>query len=496
MQVKKFEAPTMQEALDTIKRELGPEAIILQTRTHKKGFGLMSRPSVEVTVAISDRSMTKKQVTEKRLPEETRQQVNQMPARKQADIYDKYMDKHLQREMRKGNEDRVEMSANSKSRGAGATSTQNGPTRKLTATRYADIDAPEMPLPPPQQQQSRVSQAAGLAQSVQSGAQGFTSQQNASQRPGNLTQGGTAMEEELKHLKRMIEEMKTTQDEAGPVSGAQALLGQGNFSAPALQDAFEQLVLNGIDKRYALSLIKKVGFDLGSHSNSSIDAVLDGLACEIMNSTEVASPIAHIEPGVKRTQGPIVIALVGPTGVGKTTTVAKVASEALLRRNLKVGLINLDSYKVAAFDQLATYAKILNVPFRSAATGADLQAAIQDFQTLDVVFVDTTGRSQRDPAALKEMQDILNVIPNIQTELVLSATTRDAELYDMANRFSVFKPHGIIVSKLDEATIFGAIYNVSQKVKLPLLYFTTGQRVPEDIEEASRERVAALIMDL
>jgi flagellar biosynthesis protein FlhF len=79
---------------------------------------------------------------------------------------------------------------------------------------------------------------------------------------------------------------------------------------------------------------------------------------------------------------------------------------------------------------------------------------------------------------------------------VLSITTRDAELYDMANRFLLFKPEGIIASKLDEARMYGAIYNLSHKVKLPLLYFTTGQRVPEDIEEASRERVAALLMEL
>jgi flagellar biosynthesis protein FlhF len=136
------------------------------------------------------------------------------------------------------------------------------------------------------------------------------------------------------------------------------------------------------------------------------------------------------------------------------------------------------------------------VPFRSCATGEDLKAAIQDFQSLDLVIVDTTGRSQRDPEQLKEMQNILGAIPQLRTQLVLSVTTRDAELYDMANRFSMFRPQGIIVSKLDEATIYGSIYNVSQKVKLPLLYFTTGQRVPEDIEEASPERVAALILDL
>jgi flagellar biosynthesis protein FlhF len=87
-------------------------------------------------------------------------------------------------------------------------------------------------------------------------------------------------------------------------------------------------------------------------------------------------------------------------------------------------------------------------------------------------------------------------VPGIQCHLVMSSTTRDVELYDMAARFALFLPQGLIASKLDEATSYGAVYNVSQKSKLPLIYFTTGQRVPEDIEDATRERLAALIMDI
>ena len=90
----------------------------------------------------------------------------------------------------------------------------------------------------------------------------------------------------------------------------------------------------------------------------------------------------------------------------------------------------------------------------------------------------------------------MSSVPELQTQLVLAVTTRDSELYDMANRFSIFRPEGIIVSKLDEATSYGSLYNVSQKASLPLISFTTGQRVPEDIEDATRERVAALLLDL
>lgn len=488
MQVKKFEAPTIQEALENIKRELGPEAIILQTKKHKRGFGLMSKASVEVTAAVSERSLQKKEFTEKRLPDTNRASLNKLPAEKQADIIDKYIDKHMDKASRV--QDKVEVKS-----------------RKITATRYADIH---------DEGSTGAGSGATAATYAQPRRQAPTPAQTAAPQPQarNLDRGtgvaqasagtrGMSLEEEVHHLKRMIQEIRTGQEtqEAresrglGAAGGsAQWMQAQGISGSPVLQGAFDQLVINGMDKRYALGLLKKVAFEMGPNANPSSESVQDLLAVEIMESTEVISPLTGIRPGAQ--PGPVVIALVGPTGVGKTTTVAKMASEALLKRSLKVGLINLDSYKVAAFDQLGTYAKILNVPFRSAATASDLSSALKDFQSLDVVLVDTTGRSQRDPNSLRDMEAILRSVVGIRTHLVLSATTRDNELYDMATRFSTFRPQGIIMSKLDEATLYGSIYNVSQRVKLPLLYFTMGQRVPEDIEEATRERVAALILDL
>jgi flagellar biosynthesis protein FlhF len=299
-----------------------------------------------------------------------------------------------------------------------------------------------------------------------------------------------SVEEEVRYLKRMIEEMKDAQDSRDFSTAAQPVRAGGVLEHPSIQDAFDQLVVNGLDKRLALTLVKAAVFELGEDQAQNPDQLLDQIAAEIMRHTEIASPLPA------KGTAPSIIALVGPTGVGKTTTIAKIASDALLRRGLKVGMINLDSYKVAAFDQLGTYAKILNVPFRSVGTVEELRAAVHDFRSLDLVLIDTTGRSQRDPDSLKEMHEVLQSIPEIKTQVVLSATTRDGELYDMASRFAVFRPQGIIVSKLDEATVFGSIYNVSQKAKLPLLYFTTGQRVPEDIEEATPERVAALVLEI
>jgi flagellar biosynthesis protein FlhF len=505
MQVKKFEAPTIQEALEVIKRELGPEAIILQTKKLKKGFGLMNKESVEVTAAVSERSIQKKSFAETRLRDGDKQKVRGLEATRQGDIFDKLYEKGER------------AAAARKAVPAAAQPAQaSSASRRLTATRYAEIDEAENGAAN-RSAAARRAAAQAVGAQARSAAQAATQATHQAQTLEQVSQGripaagavmgalgaGMSVEEELHHLKRMIEEMKSAQEGAGATFAGGAAPG-GALATPALQDLFEQLVIGGVDRRYAYALVKRAAFEIGDERAQNPEDIIDQLASLVMDSTQVADSISaavdgdiaarDAAPGAGR--GPSVIALVGPTGVGKTTTVAKMASQALLKRNLKVGLINLDSYKVAAFDQLSTYAKILGVPFRSVSNEAELAGAIADFQALDLVLIDTTGRSQRDPASLKEMQALLKTAPGVRTQLVLAVATRDNELYDQASRFGVFRPEGIVFSKLDEATLYGSIYNVAQKTRLPLLSFTTGQRVPEDLEPATRERVAALILDL
>lgn len=491
MQVKKFEAPTMQEAIETIKRELGPEAIILQTKTHKRGFGLMSRSSVEITVAISDRSFQKKQIAEKTLPDPVKKAVEKLPASRQMQIFEKSADAYLERNLKKAApvQDRVEIRQQQQPQARGQIQAQSVPDPQgavnvtVTARRYADIQDTD---------------SGSIAKKKFSSAPSIAGQLG-DKRPGPSV-GKAAVEEEVEKLKRMILELKTAQEETVTKSVDALPSGFGNA---ALKEVFDQLLMNGVDKKLAVTLVKRAAFELGDEKSKNTETVIDQVCQEMMAATDTFTFLDGIVERKKenntntvRSNGPSIVALVGPTGVGKTTTLAKIASLAILKKKLKVGLINLDSYKVAAFDQLATYAKILNVPFRSVSSPDDLRAAIDDFDKLDLVLIDTTGRSQRDPESLKELGELLKVVPGIQTQLVLSATTRDAELYDMANRFKVFLPQGIIFSKLDESTVFGAILNVCHKTKLPLVYFTTGQRVPEDIEDASRERLVSLVMDL
>ena len=447
MQIKKFEAPTIQEALDAIKRELGPEAIILQTKRNRKGFGLMNGSSVEITAAVSERSIQKKNYLEKKLTPEKKDQVSRLTAAKQADLLDKTMEKALGRK-------------NDKNR---AYSTEPTQVAKITSTRYIDIDPDNNP-------ETREVPAASRA-------------------PVNAL-GGLSMEEELRELKRVLGDMQIAQSQ--PQEEPRQSNREGDLTG-AMQDAFDHLLLAGVDRKVARTLLKKVSFELDPDSTHNPDAILDQLTFEVMNSVQTTSFFADLNESKENR----IVALVGPTGVGKTTTLAKIASVFLLRGKKRVGLMNLDTFKVGASEQLQTYASILNVPFRSVSNEAEIETALKDFQALDLVLIDTTGRSQKDLQALKDLKTILNTSGRIvDTILCLSSTIRDTEAYEVIQRFGMFAPKSIALTKLDEAMTHGCLVNISHRSNLPYSFFTTGQRVPDDIEEATSDRVAALVMDL
>lgn len=190
------------------------------------------------------------------------------------------------------------------------------------------------------------------------------------------------------------------------------------------------------------------------------------------------------------------VALIGPTGVGKTTTIAKLAANFAIKEKFKVALVTADTYRIAAVEQLKIYADIIGVPLEIVYTPDELRAAIHRHKDKNLVLVDTAGRSPKNQYQLGELQALLAVDPYMEVYLVLSATTKYQEALDAVNKFSACSPKKFLFTKLDEASNLGTVFNLLYQFPAALSYVTTGQNVPDDIELADPQQLANLILRL
>jgi flagellar biosynthesis protein FlhF len=186
-------------------------------------------------------------------------------------------------------------------------------------------------------------------------------------------------------------------------------------------------------------------------------------------------------------------ALVGPTGVGKTTTIAKLAAYFSLKLARKVLLVTIDTYRIGAVEQLATYARILGLPLKVAASPRELKSCLEEREEQDLVLIDTAGRSPKNTGLLDELQDFLTISPIIGSHLVVSATTKEGDLKRVITGFGRLPLEGYICTKLDETDEYLPLFNQLVPTRRPLSYFTHGQRVPEDLEQVTKARIARLL---
>lgn len=182
-------------------------------------------------------------------------------------------------------------------------------------------------------------------------------------------------------------------------------------------------------------------------------------------------------------------AFIGPTGVGKTTTIAKIAAQEMLEKGKKIGLITLDTYRIGAVEQLKTYASILNIPLESVVNQSDFSQAIKKFEYCDLVLIDSTGGSSFNKKHLLETKKFLNEIDKKRITLLVSATTGNEDLKAIIQNYNYIGYDSIIVTKLDETKYYGRIFNINQYADKPLLFITTGQSVPDDIIRVSKENL-------
>ena len=235
-------------------------------------------------------------------------------------------------------------------------------------------------------------------------------------------------------------------------------------------------------------LIRKIVDTLNTLPLQSGNQTVKGRLCETLGRLIKFAGILKLKKN-----SPRIIALVGPTGVGKTTTTAKLAAMYALNRGNKVALITMDIFRVGAVEQLKTYSRIMGIPLEVASTPKELEKAVEKHSACDLIFIDTAGRSHKDKEKLDEMKNFLEDKIPMEVYLCLSATTKDRELEEVLNRFRIFQISKVVFTKIDECESVGNMVNLLMKDNLQIAYFTTGQRVPEDIEVATPAKLADMI---
>ena len=187
------------------------------------------------------------------------------------------------------------------------------------------------------------------------------------------------------------------------------------------------------------------------------------------------------------------VVLVGPTGVGKTTTIAKLAGNLSLVKKKKVGLITVDTYRIGAVEQLKTYAEIMNIPFEVVITIKEMEAAIKKMKDCDVVLIDTTGRSSKNKMQISELRAFVDKANATSINVVISATTKNKDIKTILEGYRILNYDKVIITKLDETSVYGSIYNISRIANKPIRYVTTGQNVPDDIKDFSKDEAIKLV---
>jgi len=256
---------------------------------------------------------------------------------------------------------------------------------------------------------------------------------------------------------------------------------------PDARSLYVRLVRSGIDKHYARMFLEKAytrkavppkGTDIRQRAIDEIKRVI-----------EVSNPF-DLQDGNQT-----IAAFIGTTGVGKTTTIAKLAAQLVLKARVKVGLIMIDNYRIGAMAQLKTYADIIGIPCFPAFNRKDILLALRKLQSRDIVLIDTAGLSHYDTQRMGELRSMLTGSgPPIRSHLLMSVSTRSSEMLKTVSQFSPLAFQSYIFTKMDEAEQCGSIINQILHHRIPISFITTGQNVPEDIEQANKERIAALLL--
>lgn len=485
MKIKTFQALTMSDAIRSIKQELGPDAVILSSKQIRKAgsmFGLFGRPMIEVAAAVdiepqelhrAQRSAAAKRGTGqagKAYPQTTQQATHRSGAAAYQSVHHPLQDSL--RAKSNGSPNNGSPGQGRTVRPADKVKTQGRPFDKTQgrpgpawepATRWDDEEEPRFDAEL-QEQISRPHADEGEPQ-------------------------WRSMQEEIKGLRRLVETSLLNRRPAEDVED-EAQGGIGATGSSGLWAAWQQRLLqSGLESASVARLLKGARTRLQAGESGSEQALRQALHRALLREVKVGGPLLGLGEWKKT------VIFTGPTGVGKTTTIAKLAAHYRLKEKRSVALITLDTYRVAAVEQLRMYANVIGVTMDVALTKREALECIRRRSKSELILIDTAGRSPRDEAGMEELREFIALDHPLETHLVLSAGTRERDLQDGATRYAGIPIDRLLFTKLDETSGFGGMVDLMWRTGLPMSYFSTGQRVPEDLEVVKPERVADLLLE-
>ncbi|MBP3569473.1 MAG: flagellar biosynthesis protein FlhF [Lachnospiraceae bacterium] len=299
----------------------------------------------------------------------------------------------------------------------------------------------------------------------------------------------SAIEQKLDSLQTMLEKQLKEQVSTVVEKEKEEPVEEEQTAAMAcVQMIYNQLVSNEVEEVYANKVISEIEQSL--NPDATVDNVLSSIYQKLVLKLGQTKEL-ELEDG--RTK---YVFFIGPTGVGKTTTIAKLASNLKLVKKAKVAMFTADTYRIAAVDQLRSYATILNIPLKVIYSAEEVNEAVEEFKEYDIVLIDTAGRSHKNKEQRDDIEKLLLSVPEEQREvyLVLSATTKYKDLVKITETYSEITNYNLIFTKLDETGGIGNIFNIKMLTDAPLAYTTNGQSVPDDISKINPQAIAKQLL--
>ena len=471
MVIRRYTCNNMQEALLKVKMDLGSDAVIMNSRkVRRKGLiGLFAKPMIEVVAAIDDDYIRPSRTQARAAPPSGanagRYYENAPPA---------YPAGGVPQAPANG---QAPYQAQEYQRGAHTqqTSAPPQPQQVPQPNQFQAGKEPQQPLQPPQE-----------ADSTQASAGSSSDAMDLADHPKLVE-----LETKVKNMEAMLEKIYQSVRGKDAPARPESANGKPETSASPARDDLSSirkaLTDMELDSRLVDRIVDKVR-ERGGSAQKPEEAL--SLAARVMT-------VLLGEPDTikLRSDGrPQVVIFIGPTGVGKTTTLAKIAADFTLNRQKKVGLITADTYRIAAVEQLKTYSEIMNIHKLVVYSPYEVQDAIRELSDKDLILIDTAGRSHRNKSHFDELKALAKSAEADEAYLVVSANTSKHAMKEILEYYSFIKDYKLLFTKLDEAPVPGAIINARYLTGRPLSYTTAGQSVPDDLDVANPRAIVASLL--